>query len=141
MKMFEMDMVNACYNYFLSNDANLSDVICEVPFLSRCIDMVLLTKDKQTVTIEFKIKNWRQALVQAKNHKLGADRSYICLPERNPSEELLNILEREEIGLYLFNPSSSCIIHEFVPAPHNKKKIDIFNNMLITTAKNISEKV
>lgn len=133
-------MVDACYNYFFSNNDDFKMVVCEVPFLSRCIDMVLITKESQIVTIEFKIKNWRKALQQARNHKLGADKSYICLPEKTLSKELTKVLEQEQIGLYIYKPGESCIINEYYPAPYNKRKVDIFSEMLIRTTFNISEK-
>jgi hypothetical protein len=138
--MFEMDMVDACYKYFFSNNDDFELVVCEVPFLSRCIDMVLITKETQIITIEFKIKNWRKALEQAKNHKLGADKSYICLPEKTLSGELTKLLEQEQIGLYIYNPEAPCIINECYPAPYNKKKVDIFGKMLIQTTFDIFEK-
>jgi len=138
--MFEMDMVNACYDYFFSNTDNFKMVAREVPFLSRCIDLVLITKEFTTVTIEFKINNWRKALEQAKNHKLGADRAYICLPEKKLNIELVKLLEQEQVGLYFFNPEAPCIIKEYYPAPFNKRKVDIFGEMLLQKALDISEK-
>ena len=36
----------------------------------------------EIVSIEFKLKNWKQAIKQALDHKNGTDRSYICMPER-----------------------------------------------------------
>jgi hypothetical protein len=138
--MLEIDMVDACYHYFVSNNDSFKMVVREVPFLSRCIDMVLITQESQIVTIEFKINNWRKALEQAKNHKLGADKSYICIPEKTPSREFTKLLEQEQIGLYIYNPEAPCIINECYPAPYNKKKVDIFGEMLIRTTFNISEK-
>ncbi|HCC52824.1 MAG TPA: hypothetical protein DEQ30_12870 [Porphyromonadaceae bacterium] len=137
--MLENDMVDTCYKYFLSNSDDFEFIVREVPFLSRCIDLVLVTKDYKTVTIEFKIKNWREALAQAKNHKLGADKSYICLPEKSPSIKLLELLDKEQIGLYLYNPSAPCIIAEYYPAPDNAKKISAFNDLLVRTTATIYE--
>jgi hypothetical protein len=137
--MFEFEMVFECYNYLKKNYPNCDNIVMEVPFLSRCIDMVIFTKDNRTITIEFKIKNWRQALEQAKNHRLGADKSYICLPCKKPSECLLDLLKKENIGLFLYNPSSEhSLMDEYSPAPINNKKIKIFNEMLINTAHKIS---
>ena len=138
--MLEMDMVDACYNYFFSNTDSFKMVVREVPFLSRCIDLVLITKELTTVTIEFKIKNWRKALEQARNHKLGADKSYICLPEKKLNIELVKLLEQEQVGLYFFNPEAPCIIKECYPAPFNKRKVDIFGDMLVQKAIDISKK-
>jgi hypothetical protein len=137
--MFEIEMVTDCYHYLKNNYPNCDSIVREVPFLSRCIDMVIFTKDKRTITIEFKIKNWRKALEQAKNHRLGADKSYICLPSKKLSEDLLDLLRTENIGLFLYNPNLKYSpMDEFFPAPLNNKKIKIFNDMLINTAHNIS---
>jgi hypothetical protein len=86
------------------------------------------------------MKNWRKALTQAKNHRLGADQSYICLPSRAPSEYLLNMLALENIGLYLYDPLKSSPMYEYLPAPVNVQRIQIFNNMLFKTVKFISDK-
>jgi hypothetical protein len=137
--MFEEEMVNNCFKYFFSKHDEFERVVREVPFLSRCIDLVLITKESQSITIEFKIKNWRKAIEQAKNHKLGADKSYICLPEMKLSFELINLLKNEKIGLFLYNPTASCLLNEYYPASINKNKIIIFNEMLINTAYSISE--
>jgi len=139
--MFEIDMVNTCYDYFLSCNNDYTKVVREVPFLSRCIDIVLITKESKSITIEFKINNWRKALEQAKNHKLGADKAYICLPEKNFSKELIYLLEQEQIGLYIFNPNSSCIIKEYYSIPFNDRKVNLFGEILLQTTTDLSEKL
>lgn len=127
--MLESSMVSACYTYIKSN-WNPRQVVCEVPFLSRCIDMVMVTSENETITIEFKIKNWRQAIEQAKNHKLGADRAYICLPSRNPSEALVQALEEEELGLFMYEPNNPNTIVRYLEAPKNDSKISVFASLL-----------
>jgi hypothetical protein len=138
--MLEKEMADACFNYFLSKNGKYECIVREVPFLSRCIDLVLITREYQTITIEFKINNWRKALEQAKNHKLGADKSYICIPEKKPNIEFIKLLKQEKIGLFLYNPTASCIINEYYTASINKYKINIFNEMLINTTISISKK-
>lgn len=122
-------MVNECYEYLLSLK-NYSNVVREVPFFSRCIDMVMITQENETITIEFKIKDWRHALVQVKSHKLGADKAYICLPIKTPSKNLLDALTKEQVGLYLYSPSEQATMHEYFPAPKNTRKIDAFASLL-----------
>ena len=138
--MLEIDMVDVCYNHFLANNNNFVKVVREVPFLSRCIDIVIITKEFKSITIEFKIKDWRKAIEQAKNHKLGADKSYICLPEKKINKELVRLLEQEQIGLYIYNPNTSCVLNEYFSVPYNDNKIDLFNEMLLRTTIDISEK-
>ena len=135
--MLEATMVDNCYEYF-SNNCIYNRIEKEVPFLSRCIDMVLIVRECETITIEFKINNWRQAIRQAKNHMLGADRAYICLPKREPSIELVNALHEAGIGLFLYCIDDDQTIFECLPAPVNKKKVKVFNTQLLNTLDRIS---
>lgn len=122
-------MVDDCYDYLL-NLKSYTNVVREVPFLSRCIDMVMITQENETITIEFKIKDWRHALEQVKSHKLGADKAYICLPIKKPSETLINALTEEHIGLYLYSPGKQETMYEYMPAPKNLNKIEAFSALL-----------
>jgi len=132
-------MVNNCYEYLLGMNTYTS-IVREVPFLSRCIDMVIITRDNEMITIEFKIKDWRHALEQVKNHKLGADRAYICLPIKQPSSKLLNALSDEKVGLYLYTPDEPQIMREYLPAPKNKEKIDVFSSILFNKVSCVKER-
>ena len=127
--MLEEDMVDKCYKYLLVNK-NYNKIVREVPFLSRCIDMVLITQDNKNITIEFKMKDWRHALVQVRSHKLGADRAYICLPVKKPSNILLNALAEENVGLYLYSPDRQDIMYEYLPAPENTRRVEAFASIL-----------
>lgn len=122
-------MVNECYEYLISSKS-YTNVIREVPFLSRCIDIVMITQENEMITIEFKIKDWRHALEQVKSHKLGADKAYICLPIKMPSESLLNALTEEHVGLYLYSTGKQEKMYEYLPAPKNASKIDAFASLL-----------
>ncbi len=127
--MLEAAMVDECYEYLIRLNS-FSHIVREVPFLSRCIDMVMITQENQTITVEFKIKNWRHALEQVKSHKLGADKVYICLPTKKPSAELLNALMEEQVGLYLYSPDSKETMHEYLAAPKNSSKVEAFASLL-----------
>jgi tagatose-1,6-bisphosphate aldolase len=136
--MLESEMVDACYTYLLNNNVDYTKVVREVPFLSRCIDMVLLDNSGLAITIEFKISNWKHAIDQVRNHMLGADKVYICLPYRKPSDKLINNLKQEKIGLFLFQNNEDIPIVEYLSAPTNDKKVSIFNDMLVNAVKSIS---
>lgn len=84
----EWEMVLDCKNYFEKKNI-YQKVACEIPFLSRCIDMVLIDNQNEVITIEFKLTKWRDAILQAYDHMRGADYAYVCMPERNPGEELI----------------------------------------------------
>jgi hypothetical protein len=127
--VLEANMVDECYEYLMHQNS-FTNVVREVPFLSRCIDMVMVTQENETITVEFKIKNWRHALEQVKSHKLGADRAYICLPIKKPSEGLLNALIKEHVGLYLYSPDNQETMYEYLPAPSNSSKVEAFASLL-----------
>jgi hypothetical protein len=50
------------------------------------------------------------------------------------------MLTLENIGLYLYDPLKSSPIYEYLPAPVNVQRIQIFNTMLFKTVKFISDK-
>jgi phosphoenolpyruvate synthase/pyruvate phosphate dikinase len=135
--MLELEMADACYDYLTKYD-EYTNIVREVPFLSRCIDLVLISSSGEIISIEFKIKNWRHAIEQAKNHMLGADKAYICLPEKNLSTALLDALEDSAIGLYLYSPDKPDIMIEAVPAPRNNHKVTAFQTMLKNTVEKIA---
>lgn len=102
----------------------------EVPFLSRCIDIVFLNIDNQLITFELKIKDWRRAIKQALNHKLGADYSYICIPKRKLTPGLQSNIESAKIGLVMFDNEAEIPIEVVLPAPYNNNQL-IFKQILI----------
>jgi hypothetical protein len=99
----------------------------------------MVTKENETITVEFKIKNWRHALEQVKSHKLGADKAYICLPIKKPSNDLLDALMKENVGLFLYSPDSQEIMYEYLPAPRNSSKVEAFASLLNEKISYISE--
>lgn len=130
--MLELEMLSEGLSFF-KNNQSYKVVKQEVPFLSRCIDVVLINEDDEIISIEFKISKWRHAIEQAKNHKLGADKAYICLPERHMSDVLKQAITDAGIGLLLFNSSKEEKIHEAIPAPSRKENIPVFRNILLDT--------
>lgn len=88
---------------------------CEIPFLSRCIDMVLIDNSDKITTIEFKLTKWKDAIAQAYDHMRGADYAYVCLPKKKPSEKLIKELKQNGIGLLLYDEQAA-----------DEEKIDIY---------------
>ena len=130
--MLESEMLSKGLS-FLENNKQYKIVKQEVPFLSRCIDVILINEYDEIISIEFKVSKWRHAIEQAKNHKLGADKAYICLPERNISEVLKEAVVDAGIGLFLFDSSKTDVIYEAIPAPSQKENIPVFRNILLET--------
>lgn len=74
---------------------------CEVPLLGRCVDLAY-AKGKFIVTVEFKLRDWRRGLVQARDHLLGADFAYICMPKRTITDRMRGEFIRAGVGLMFY---------------------------------------
>lgn len=136
--MLELEMMEQGTAY-LRNQNQFQQIKQEVPFLSRCIDVVLLDQSDNLISIEFKVSKWRHAIEQAKNHKLGADKAYICLPKRELSEVLIQAVHEAGIGLFLYSPTAEKVICEVIPAPNFNENIPAFRNMLIINISKIHD--
>jgi hypothetical protein len=114
--MTESDMVFDCYSKLKCSNI-CKEIILEVPYMSRCIDMIIVDNDYKLVSVEFKIKNWRKALEQARDHMLGADKSYVCIPKppKEVSPSLISELEKHGIGLFLYDTTKDFPLEEFIP--------------------------
>ena len=73
----------------------------EVPILGRSADIAYF-QNGFVYSIEFKLKDWKRALLQARDHLLGADYSYICMPKRSLSDEMTSRFRESGIGLFFF---------------------------------------
>jgi hypothetical protein len=92
-------VVDFCNSFFKGKDLSFS---VEVPFFDRSIDVVY--KDSNYLyAIEFKMFNWKKGIYQAKNHLLGADYIFICLPNKVYRKDLEIELKRNNCGLILFD--------------------------------------
>jgi hypothetical protein len=134
--MNERQMQNECWQYF-DKSGKFKECMLEVPFLSRCIDIVLVTKDNQIISIECKLKDWKQALRQALDHSLGADKSFILMPERKFPDSFICALRGEGIGLLVYHPGEPILVKEIVDSTVKNK---CFNEYIPLTIKRIKEK-
>jgi hypothetical protein len=73
----------------------------ELPLLGRCVDLAYID-EMGLITFEFKIKDWKRAIRQARDHQLGANFSYICLLERNVTPRLIEELTKTGVGLAFY---------------------------------------
>ena len=135
--MLEVEMMTKGFAY-LTQLSQYRIVKQEVPFLSRCIDIVMIDQNNTIISIEFKVSKWRHAIEQAVNHKLGADMSYICLPKRRVTDVLVKALNESGIGLMLFDENSESVITEVIPASINSTNIPAFRKMLIDNIGKVS---
>lgn len=88
----------------------------EVPLLGRSVDLVLMLEGV-VITVEFKLRDWRKALVQANDHLLGADYSYICVPSSSITPALMDSVREAGIGLFTVSKSEDWPLEVLVEAP------------------------
>jgi hypothetical protein len=76
-------------------------LMTEVPLLGRVVDLIYL--DSLSVyTVEFKLRDWSRALLQARDHLLGADFAWVCLPVLPKSPTFLSEARVQGIGVALY---------------------------------------
>ena len=87
----------------------------EVPFFSRSIDLVFTDSKEKYYAIEFKLKNWKQAIIQAKYYMLGADFAFVCIPTNIYNKQIEKEILDSKCGLILFDVENEKfeIIKEF----------------------------
>lgn len=124
MKKKILQRLSTCDDYILVGE--------EIPFLSRCIDIVILNKKNEIISIELKIKDWKHAIQQAMNHKLGSDYAYICIPKRRLTESLKQNICEAKIGLMMFDETSVNPLELIIQAPHNNNQ-PIFKEIMMKT--------
>ena len=73
----------------------------EVGLMGRSADLAFLHEDK-LCTVEFKLKDWRRAFVQARDHKLGADLAFVCLPGKSVTPDIREHSRASGVGLLAF---------------------------------------
>ena len=134
--MLEIDMIKDSLVY-LSNTNEYTVLKQEVPFLSRCIDLVMIDVHGEVISIEFKVKNWRHAIEQAVNHKLGSDKAYICIPKRSLTETLTNAISKAGIGLLFYDGESNESVYEVIPPPKEHTNIPAFKHMLLSNVSRV----
>lgn len=78
----------------------------EIPFLHRRVDLVgFRDSDHYVIMVEAKIRNWRQAIDQARVCVLAANDVYIAIPEIVAHRVKESELRRFGIGLMVLNGS------------------------------------
>ncbi len=73
----------------------------EAPIMGRSADLVYL-EENYLITIEFKLTNWRKGLRQARDHQIGGDFAYLCIPNWEPTEALRVAAKDLGVGLLRF---------------------------------------
>lgn len=103
----------------------------EAPLLGRSVDLVFF-RDNAVHSIEFKLKDWRRAITQARDHQLGADFAYICLPEKTITEVIRQAAEQVGVGILEFRESEPWPFETILPAERSKDQWRIARENLIS---------
>lgn len=85
----------------LTTDARVR-VFREVQTGGRTADALIITR-RFLVSIEFKLRDWKKALAQARDHQFVADFAYICMPAEYIREPVINSLKSEGVGLIRYS--------------------------------------
>ena len=92
-------------------------------------DIVAFQK-QNVVAVELKLKDWKMAIIQAKNYQLGADYVYIAVPlmkSFNILRKAKHKLENEGIGLLVIN-EKTCEVKKLIDAKQSEKKMGTLSN-------------
>ena len=95
--MNELVLHEKVLNYYRKKK---KDIFSEVPFMSRIIDLVVLEGEEIT-SYELKIRKWKHAVEQMKEHRIASSYCYLCMPKQSISERLLKRIV-EELVFYGF---------------------------------------
>jgi len=87
-----------------------------VPLLGRCVDLAYIQKGN-IVTVEFKLNAWRRAIRQARDHRLGADLAFVCIPERKVSHQMREEFLRAGVGLLFYSKKGKWPFRIILDAP------------------------
>lgn len=93
----------------------------EAPLLGRAVDLVFI-RGTIVITVEFKLRDWRKGIKQARDHQIASDYSYLCMPRREITEALRGELEKYGIGLYFFEERDAWPFYKVIPAKRPKYK-------------------
>lgn len=89
----------------------------EAPLGQRKIDLLCIgASGSPWVAVELKVRNWKNALIQAAiNHQL-VDKSYVALWHRQMPAALRNrdVFEKYQVGLIEVGPDSARIVFDFL---------------------------
>ena len=96
-------------SFFVETYNNIQEISLhvEVPVFCRSVDLVLQNLKQASITaIEFKVHDWKRAILQAQSVALCFDYLYICMPKPKTIkgiESVVNSCEANGVGLYFFN--------------------------------------
>jgi hypothetical protein len=92
----------------------------EVPVFCRSVDLVIQETRQEIITaLEFKIDDWRRAIMQVQRVALCFDFLYICIPKPKTQKGYNSVVtncEAKGVGLYMFDLNENSF-EKFVDSP------------------------
>jgi hypothetical protein len=100
---------NDCYTNLVDDKEYFC--LTEIQIGNKIPDLVIVSKDYENIiAIEFKIDKWKNALKQALNYQLWAQKSYVAFPEDKIRNVLKNRPLFEELGVGILSINNACSI-------------------------------
>lgn len=112
MFVTEEKMVRVCLDDLYSKYSK-NNVITEPTGLFGIPD--IMVKDKQIISIEAKLKNWKRALEQAYKYRLFSEKSYVYMDEDYINAPLKNIENFKKFNIGLVGVSEKKMTTYFEP--------------------------
>lgn len=93
--------------FFCNEDFKDILLFKEVPVFSRSVDLVAYNTHTQSISaIEFKLHDWKRAILQTQSVSLCFDYLYICMPRpktKKSQENIANACKSNGVGLYFYD--------------------------------------
>ena len=102
-------------------------IASEVPLGPKRIDIVA-ERDEKIIAIEVKVNKWKKAFRQALNYQLGADESYVALPQEYSKPVNQEIFRASGIGLITVEKGGKAIV--IIPARQSTKKSRNYSTLI-----------
>ncbi len=90
-----------------------------------CRADIVAFKDNKSTAVELKLRDWKKAIIQAKNYQLGSNYVYLAIPLSkvyNVLRKAEHYLKKEGIGLLIVN-EKTLDVKKLINAKRSKKQI------------------
>lgn len=90
-----------------------------------CRADIVAFKDNKSTAVELKLRDWKKAIIQAKNYQLGSNYVYLAIPlskAYNVLRKAEHYLKKDGIGLLIVN-EKTLDVKKLINAKHSKKQI------------------
>jgi hypothetical protein len=117
----ELELVKPVSDYFKKQGCIIRYEI-KIGF---CRADIVAFKDEKITAIELKLRDWKKAIVQAKNYQLGCDYVYLAIPLLKASNVLRkaeHFLRKDGIGLLIVN-EKTCKVKKIIKAKRSGRQM------------------